>query len=114
MEQEVVRVEEADRRLGLGRISSYQARTRLQENSNPAVNTLLAVVEDEGALSLSRVIAARAVLELGCEAEEIEDLKARVAALEKDWTMRVKQRIEKLEANRTEAVEAELCGDSNG
>lgn len=64
MERDCMTVEEAGKRLGWGRIGTHQARTRLQENCNTAVNVLLTIMNDEGAPSTSRVIAAGSVIEL--------------------------------------------------
>lgn len=59
-----------------------QAVARLQEACSTAVSTLIDVMGDGEASSSSRVTAARSVLELAFRAVEIEDLEARVTALE--------------------------------
>jgi hypothetical protein len=59
-----------------------QAIARLQQVTTTAVTTLEAVMTDPGAKESARVTAARAVLELAIRAVELEDLEARMVALE--------------------------------
>ena len=59
-----------------------QAVARLQEACSKAVNTLIDVMGDGDAPCSSRVTAAKSVLELAFKAVELEDLDARVTALE--------------------------------
>jgi transposase len=59
-----------------------QAVARLQEACSTAVNTLIEVMGDGEAPCSSRVTAAKSVLELAFKAVELEDLDARVTALE--------------------------------
>lgn len=59
-----------------------QSVARLQEACSKAVSTLIQVMDDGEASSASRVTAARSVLELAFKAVELEDLEARVSALE--------------------------------
>jgi hypothetical protein len=54
----------------------------LQQASSAAVEGLKEIIEDKRAPSSSRVIAARTVLEIGLKAVEVEDLEARIAAIE--------------------------------
>jgi transposase-like protein len=55
---------------------------RIQQATSTAVTTLEGVMRDPDKPSSSRVSAARAVLELALKAVELEDLEARVSALE--------------------------------
>lgn len=64
------------------RLVVQQALARLQAVMCQAVNALRDVLVNEEAPPSSRVSAARAVLELGIKATEIEDLERRVNALE--------------------------------
>ncbi len=64
------------------RIVVQQALARLQAVMCQAVNALRDVLVNEEAPPSSRVSAARAVLELGIKATEIEDLERRVNSLE--------------------------------
>ena len=59
-----------------------QAVARLQEACSKAVTTLIDVMGNDCAPSSSRVSAAKNVLELAFKAVELEDLDARVSALE--------------------------------
>lgn len=57
--------------------------TRLQKITGEAVEALREVMNDSESPPSSRVMAARTVLEMGIKAVELEDLEARVQALEK-------------------------------
>lgn len=59
-----------------------QSVARLQQASSAAVSTLLKIMIDPNAPASSRVRAAESVLEHAAKAIEIEDVEARVAALE--------------------------------
>jgi hypothetical protein len=59
-----------------------QAIARLQQVASTAVDTLESVMKSSAARDSARVAAARAVLELGVRAIELEDLEARLTALE--------------------------------
>ncbi|MCE5314441.1 MAG: hypothetical protein ABFD49_05370 [Armatimonadota bacterium] len=59
-----------------------QATARLQQACSTAVDTLLDVMQDDGAKDMARVNAAKSVLELALKAVELEDLAERVNALE--------------------------------
>jgi hypothetical protein len=59
-----------------------QAMARLQQVTGTAITTLEAIMGDAEATSSSRVSAARAVLELAVKVAELDDLEARVTALE--------------------------------
>jgi DNA-binding MurR/RpiR family transcriptional regulator len=59
-----------------------QAIARLQHVAGTAVETLYSVMQDADKPASARVSAARAVLDLALKATELEDLAARVAALE--------------------------------
>jgi transposase-like protein len=59
-----------------------QSIARLQQASSAAVSTLLKVMVDPNAPASTRVRAADSVLDHGAKAIEIEDIDARVAALE--------------------------------
>ena len=63
MQRDTMTDPEAGQRLGWSRIGIGQARARLQESYNTAVNTLITIMNDEGAPSASRVIAANSVIE---------------------------------------------------
>jgi DNA-binding MurR/RpiR family transcriptional regulator len=65
------------------RASLGQAISQLQAASSAAVKALRAVAEDGAAPPAARVSAARAVLEIGIRAIEVEDLEARISQLEK-------------------------------
>jgi hypothetical protein len=54
----------------------------LQKASNNAVNALVSVMNDPEAPASSRVQAAKVVLEMSLKALEVDDLEARIAALE--------------------------------
>ncbi len=54
----------------------------VQQASGTAVQTLEAVMQDTAAPASARVSAAKAVLETAVKAVEVEDLEARLAALE--------------------------------
>jgi hypothetical protein len=59
-----------------------QATARLQQASSAAVSVLLTVMLDGNAPHASRIRAAHTVLEMSVRAIELEDIEARVAALE--------------------------------
>lgn len=59
-----------------------QAIAQLQQVAGDAVKTLADVMNDADKPASSRVAAAKAVLEMAVKAIELEDLEARVAALE--------------------------------
>ena len=59
-----------------------QASARVQGAMGEAVETLKAVMKDKGAPASARVSAARAIIDTGLKASEIEDLTVRVEALE--------------------------------
>jgi transposase-like protein len=59
-----------------------QASAALQASCHHAVVTLVKVAGDATAPASSRVSAARAILEMGFKAVELEDLAARIEALE--------------------------------
>jgi hypothetical protein len=59
-----------------------QAIARLQHVTTVAVNTLEAILTDPTARESAKVTAARAVLEWAIRGVELEDLEARIAALE--------------------------------
>jgi hypothetical protein len=61
---------------------------RLQQASNEAVDTLRDVMGDQEATPASRVTAARAVLELGLRATELELVDERLARLEEQAGLR--------------------------
>lgn len=56
--------------------------SRLQQASGEAVSVLTGIMLDEGVQPSARVIAAKAVLAMALHAVEIEDLAARIEALE--------------------------------
>jgi hypothetical protein len=60
-----------------------QATARLQQASSAAVSTLLKIMVDPNAPASTRVRAADSVLDHGAKAMELEDIEARVAALER-------------------------------
>jgi hypothetical protein len=62
---------------------SSRAVARLQQASNAAVATLLRVMTDREAPAASRVRAADVVLQSALRGMEIEDIEARVSALER-------------------------------
>lgn len=66
----------------LRRQSVAQAVARLQRSAGVAVETLEAVMTDKQAPAAARVRAAVATLELAVRGAELEELSARVAALE--------------------------------
>jgi len=55
---------------------------QVQQATGTAVQTLVAVMEDAEASASARVSAAKAILETAVKAVEVEDLEARIAALE--------------------------------
>jgi hypothetical protein len=55
---------------------------QVQHAAATAVHTLLAVMQDANAPASARVSAAKAILETAVKAVEVEDLEARIAALE--------------------------------
>jgi transcriptional regulator with XRE-family HTH domain len=59
-----------------------QATAQLQQASGAAVRALKEIIENKNAPSSSRVMAARTVLEMGIKAIELEDVEARLAAIE--------------------------------
>ena len=59
-----------------------QATARLTRASSGVVNVLLQIAADKGAPASARVTACRTVLEFAYRAEELEDLSARLDALE--------------------------------
>lgn len=59
-----------------------QAIVQVQAATSTAVTTLVAVMNDPGAGPSSKVAAARTILETAIKAVELEDLEARIAALE--------------------------------
>lgn len=60
-----------------------QAISRLQRATSKAVDTLESIMGDAASPSSSRVAAAKTVLEMALKAVELEDLAARIEALEK-------------------------------
>jgi hypothetical protein len=60
-----------------------QAAARLQQMSSAAVSTLGKIMVDSNAPAASRVRAAHSVLEQAAKAIEMDDLEARLAALER-------------------------------
>ena len=58
------------------------AMTQLQQATGEAVDTLRAVMQDAEAPASAKVSAAKAILETAVKAVELEDLEARIAALE--------------------------------
>lgn len=68
--------------LALRRQLVSNATFQLQKAGNNAVSALTRVMNDPGAPASARVAAARAVLEMSYKALEIDDLEARIAALE--------------------------------
>jgi hypothetical protein len=59
-----------------------QAITQVQQATGEAVETLRAVMQDPEAPASARVSAARVVIETAVKAVELEDLEARITALE--------------------------------
>jgi hypothetical protein len=66
------------------RTAFRQSVARLQQASSAAVSTLLKVMVDPSTPASTRVRAADSVLDHSAKAIEIEDIEARVAALEKE------------------------------
>lgn len=64
MQRDTMTVPESEKRLDLGRVGIHEARTRLQDNCYTAANMLIAIMNDHDALSTTRVIAAKSVIEL--------------------------------------------------
>ena len=64
------------------RASFGQAAARLQQASSAAVSTILKVMVDPGTSASTKLRAADSVLDHGAKALELEDIAARVAALE--------------------------------
>jgi len=64
------------------RTASSQSIARLQQGSSAAATTLLKIMLDVNAPASTRVRAADSVLDHAAKAIEIEDIEARVAALE--------------------------------
>src|ERR1035438_10538266 len=65
------------------RLAFRQSVARLQQASGAAVSTLLKIMVDQNAPHSTRVRAADSVLDHAAKAIEIEDIEARVAALER-------------------------------
>lgn len=61
-----------------------QAIVQVQQATGEAVETLRAIMRDPEAPASARVSAAKTVLETAVKAVELEDLEARIAALEED------------------------------
>ena len=61
----------------------WQSIARLQQNSGPAAATILKIMVDPDAPKSCRLRAAERVFEYGLRAIEVEDLQARVSALER-------------------------------
>jgi hypothetical protein len=59
-----------------------QAVVQVQHATGTAVHTLLAVMQDANASASARVSAAKTIIETAIKAVEVEDLEARIAALE--------------------------------
>lgn len=59
-----------------------QAISQVQQGTGIAVSTLIAILQDCTAPASARVAAARTMLETAIKAVELEDLEARLAALE--------------------------------
>src|SRR5215471_1521224 len=59
-----------------------QAQTRLQQATGKAVAALIAVIDDPLVQASAKVSAAKAILEYAIRAVEIDDLEARIQALE--------------------------------
>ena len=59
-----------------------QAIVQVQHATGTAVQTLVAVMQDNESPSSARVSAARSILEMAIRTVEIEDLEARITALE--------------------------------
>ena len=60
----------------------HQAQAQIQKATGKAVATLIAVMDDPLAQPSSRVAAAKAILEMAVKAIELDDLEARILALE--------------------------------
>jgi hypothetical protein len=60
-----------------------QSTARLQHASSAAVTTLLKVMTDQNSPASARVRAAECVLDRTCKGIEVEDIEARVAAIER-------------------------------
>ncbi len=65
-----------------------QATATLQQLTNSVAKTLKAIVEDDKAPASARVMACRTVLEMAQRGVEVEELTARVEALERAATSR--------------------------
>ncbi len=65
-----------------------QATARLTRASSAVVSVLLQIAADKDASAAARVTACRTVLEFAYRAEELEDLAARLAALEHQMEMK--------------------------
>src|ERR1700720_5018351 len=65
------------------RTASCQSIARLQDASGAAVTTVLKIMLDTNAPAGTRLRAAEVVLERGAQAMEMEDLEARLVALER-------------------------------
>jgi hypothetical protein len=59
-----------------------QAVVQVQHATGTAVHTLLTVMQDANAPASAKVSAAKTILETAIKAVELEDLEARIAALE--------------------------------
>jgi molybdenum-dependent DNA-binding transcriptional regulator ModE len=59
-----------------------QATAQLQQASGAAVKALKQIIEDRESPSSARVMAARTILEMGLKAIELEEIEARLAAVE--------------------------------
>ena len=59
-----------------------QATAQLQQASSAAVKALKEIIDDGEAPSSARVMAARTVLEMGLKAIEVEEIEARLIAVE--------------------------------
>jgi hypothetical protein len=71
------------------RESTNQAVARLQSASSAAVSVLLKVLANETTKPTVRVSAARCVLELAIKAVELDDLAARLEALERAYEQKL-------------------------
>ena len=71
------------------REATNQAIARLQSASSAAVNVLLRIMANETTKPVVRLSAARTVLELAIKAVELDDLQARLEALERMYAERV-------------------------
>lgn len=61
-----------------------QAISRLQQATTLAVDTLMGVMTNKRSPAMAKVLAAKATLEMAMKAVELEDLEARIAALERN------------------------------